>query len=67
MDHAESIAPVSQPLAQKKMSDFDKITSYGSVQVSGAQISNFFEIGSLEPENGTKSCPKMDDFSAIFG
>ena len=62
MDHAESIAPVSQPLAQKKLSDFHKITAYGSVQVSGAQISNFFEIGSLEPENGTKTCPKMAYF-----
>ena len=66
MDHAESIAPVSQPLAQKKLSDFDKITSYGSVQVSGAQISNFFEIGSLEPENETKTYPKMDDFLPNF-
>ena len=62
MDHAKSIAPVSQPLAQKKLSDFHKITAFGSVQVSGAQISNFFEIGSLEPENGTKTCPKMAYF-----
>ena len=53
-----------QPAAssKKKLSDFHKITSYGSVQVSGAQISNFFEIGSLEPENGTKTCPKMAYF-----
>ena len=55
---------VGQPAAssKKKLSDFHKITSYGSVQVSGAQISNFFEIGSLEPEIGTKTCPKMAHF-----
>ena len=47
---------------KKKLSDFDKITADGSVQVSGAQISNFFEIGSLEPEIGTKTCPKMAHF-----
>ena len=45
-----------------KFTDFQNSTSYGSVEVSGAQISNFFEIGSLEPENETKTCPKMAHF-----
>ena len=45
-----------------KFTDFQNSTSYGSVEVSGAQISNIFEIGSLEPENGTKTCPKMAYF-----
>ena len=45
-----------------KFADFQNSTSYGSVEVSGAQISNFFEIGSLEPEIGTKTCPKMAHF-----
>ena len=45
-----------------KFADFQNSTSYGSVEVSGAQISNFFEIGSLEPEYGPKTCPKMAHF-----
>ena len=77
--HAGHFGPVTQPLACQKMSDFDSITSYGSVQVSAAQICKNFEnryvrtrdMGKKLTENGlfwAQFCPILAQSKlAIFG
>ena len=67
---AGHFGPVTQPLARQKMSDFDSITSYGSVQVSAAQICKNFEnryvrtrdMGKKLTENGHFYWAKIEPF-----
>ena len=71
--HGGQFGPYTGPLAQLKMSDFDSITSYGSVQVSAAQICKNFEnryvrtrdMGKKLTENGLFWGPILPNFSPV--
>ena len=72
--HAGQFGPVTGPLARLKMSDFDSITSYGSVQVSAAQICKNFEnryvrtrdMGKKLTKNGLFLGPILPNFSPVL-
>ena len=64
--HAGHFGPVTQPLACKKMSDFDSTTSYGSVQVSAAQICKNFEDRFARTRERDQNVPKNGLFLAQF-
>ena len=62
----ESIGPVTGPLAQLFKSDFDSITSYGSAQVSAAQICKNFENRYVRTRDMGKKLTKNGHFWAQF-
>jgi len=64
--HAGHFGPVTQPLPRQKMSDFDSITSYGSVQVSAAQICKNFENRYVRTRDMGKKLTENGHFWAQF-
>ena len=64
--HGGQFGPVTGPLAQLKMSDFDSITSYGSVQVSAAQICKNFENRYVRTRDMGKKLTENGHFWAQF-
>ena len=63
---AGHFGPVTQPLARQKMSNFDSITSYGSVQVSAAQICKNFENRYVRTRDMGKKLTESGHFWAQF-
>ena len=63
---AESFGPVTGPLAQLFKSDFDSTTSYGSAQVSAAQICKNFENRYVRTRDMGKKLTENGHFWAQF-
>ena len=64
--HGNQFGPVTGPLARLKMSDFGSITSYGSVQVSAAQICKNFENRYVRTRDMGKKLTENGHFWALF-